>query len=72
MCVCEGDKCKVLDLVNKVPEELWTEIHNIVQEAANKAIPKKKKRKKAKWLSEKAVQIADKRRKVKSKGERER
>ena len=72
MCVCEGDKCKVLDLVNKVPEELWTEIHNIVQEAANKAIPKKKKRKKAKWLSEKAVQIADNRRKVKSKGERER
>ena len=55
-----------------MPEELWTEVHNIVQEAANKAIPKKKKRKKAEWLSERALQIADKRREVNSKGERER
>ena len=70
--MCEGDKFKVLDLVNKVPEELWTEVHNIVQEVANKAIPKKKKCKKAKRSSEKALQIADKRREVKSKGERER
>ena len=63
---------KGLDLVKSVPEELWTEVHNIVQEAANKAIPKKKKRKKAEWLSERALQIADKRREVNSKGERER
>ena len=55
-----------------MPEELWTEVHNTVQEAANKAIPKKKKRKKAEWLSERALQIADKRREVNSKGERER
>ena len=45
---------KGLDLVNRVPEELWTEVHNIVQEAVNKTIPKKKRRKKAKWLSEEA------------------
>ena len=70
--MCEGDKFKVLDLVNKVPEELWTEVHNIVQEVANKAIPKKKKCKKAKRSSEKALQIADKRREVKSKGGKER
>ena len=63
---------KGLDLVDTLPEELWTEVHNIVQEAANKAIPKKKKRKKAEWLSERALQIADKRREVNSKGERER
>ena len=53
-------------------EELWTEVHNIVQEAANKTIPKKKKSKKAKWLSEETLQIAEERREVKSKGERER
>ena len=53
-------------------EELWTEVHNIVQEAANKTIPKKKKSKKAKWLSEEALQIAKERREVRSKGERER
>ena len=70
--MCEGDKFKVLDLVDRMPEELWTEVHNIVQEVANKAIPKKKKCKKAKRSSEKALQIADKRREVKSKGERER
>ena len=59
------------DLVNTVLEELWTEVHNIVQEAVNKTIPKKKKSKKAKWLSEEALQVAEER-KVKSKGERER
>ena len=55
-----------------MPEELWTEVCNIVPEAANKTIPKKKKSKKAKWLSEKILQIAEERREVKSKGERER
>ena len=55
-----------------MPEELWTEVHNIVQEAVNKTIPKKKKSKKAKWLSEEALQIAEEQREVKSKGERER
>ena len=52
--------------------ELWTEIHNIVQEAVIKTIPKKKKCKKAKWLSEEALQIAEKRREAKGKGEKER
>ena len=55
-----------------MPEELWTEVHNIVQEARIKSSPKKKKCKKAKWLSEEALQIAEKRREVKGKGERER
>ena len=50
---------------DRVPEELWMEIHNIVQEAVTKTIPKKKKCKKAKWLSEKGVQIAEDRREVK-------
>ena len=54
-----------------MPEELWTEVCDIVQEAIIKAIPKKKKCKKAKWLSEEALQIAVKRREVKSKGEKE-
>ena len=66
------NRWKGLDLVNSVPEELWTEVCNIVPEAANKTIPKKKKSKKAKWLSEKILQIAEERREVKSKGERER
>ena len=48
------NRFKGLNLVNRVPEELWTEVHNIVQEAVNKTIPKKKRRKKAKWLSEEA------------------
>ena len=61
-----------LDLVNGVPEELWAQVRNLVQEAANKTIPKEKKCKKAKWLSEEALQIAEERRKAKSKGERER
>ena len=60
------------DLVNTVLEELWTEVHNIVQEAANKTIPKKKKSKKAKWLSEETLQIAKERREAKNKEERER
>ena len=55
-----------------MPEELWTEVHDIVQEAVIKIIPKKKKCKKAKWLSEEALQIAEKRREVKGKGEKER
>ena len=55
-----------------MPEELWTEIHDIVQEAGIKTILQKKKCKKAKWLSEEALQIAKKRRKAKSKGEKER
>ena len=53
-------------------EELWTEVHDIVQEAVTKTIPKKKKYKKAKWLSEEALQITEKRRKAKGKGEKER
>ena len=63
---------KRLDLIGKVPEELWTEAHNIVQEAVIKTIPKKKKCKKAKWLSGEALQIAVKRREAKNKGEKER
>ena len=55
-----------------MPEELWTEVCDIVQEAVIKTIPEKKKCKKAKWLSEEASQIAEKRRKVKGKGEKER
>ena len=54
-----------------MPEELWTEVHDIIQEAVIKTIPKKKKCQKAKWLSEEALQIAMKRREVKSKGEEE-
>ena len=55
-----------------MPEELWMEIHDIVQEAVIKTIPKEKKYKKAKWLSEEAIQIAEKRREMKNKGEKER
>ena len=61
-----------LDLTHRVPEELWTEVHNTVQEAGIKTIPKKKKCKKAKWLSEEALQIAVKRREVKGEEEKER
>ena len=64
------NRFKGLDLIES--EELWTEVHNMVQEAVIKTIPKKKKCKKAKWLSEEALQIAVKRREAKSKGERER
>ena len=63
---------KGLDLIDRVPEELWTEVCDIVQEAGIKTIPKKKKCKKAKWLSEEALQIVEKRRDAKGKGERER
>ena len=56
----------------KVPKELWMEVHDILQEALIKTFPKKKKCKKAKWLSEEALQIAEKRREPKSKGEKER
>ena len=62
---------KRLDLIDRVPEELWTEVPDIVQEAGIKAIPKKKKCKKAKWLSEEALQIDEKRREVKGKREKE-
>ena len=61
-----------LDLIDRVPEELWTEVHDIVQEVVIKTIPKRKKCKKAKWLSEEALQIAVKGREVKSKEEKER
>ena len=63
---------KGLDLTDSVPEELWTEVHDILQEAVIKTIPKKKKYKKKKWLSEEALQIAEKRREAKGKGEKER
>ena len=63
---------KGLDLIDRVPDELWMEVHDIVQETGSKTIPKKKKCKKAKWLSEDALQIVVKRREVKSKGEKER
>ena len=63
---------KGVNLIDRVPEELWTEVHVIVQEAGIKTIPKKKKCKKAKWLSEEALQITEKRREAKSKGEKER
>ena len=66
------NRFKGLDLIDRVPEELWTEVHDTVQEAGIKTIPKKKKCKKAKWLSNKALQIAEKRRKTKGKGEKER
>ena len=66
------NRFKGLDLIDRVPEELWMEVHDIVHEPVIKIIPKKKKCKKAKWLSEEALQIAEKRREVKGKGEKER
>ena len=66
------NRFKGLDLIDRVPEELWMEVHDIVQEAVIKTIPQKKKCEKAKWLSEEALQIAEKRREVKGKGEKER
>ena len=66
------NRFKGLDLIDRVPDELWTEVCDILQESGIKTIPKKKKCKKAKWLSEEAVQIAVKRREVKSKGEEDR
>ena len=65
------NRFKGLDLVDRVPEELWMEVHNNVQEVVIKTIPKKKKYKKAKWLPEEALQIAEKT-EVKGQGERER
>ena len=66
------NRFKGLDLTDRVPEELWTEVCEIVQEAVIKTIPKKKKYKKSKWLSEEALQIAVKRKEARSKGEKER
>ena len=66
------NRFKRLDLIHRVPDELWTEVRDIIQETGIKTIPKKKKCKKAKWLSEEALQIAVKRREVKNKGEKER
>ena len=63
------NRFKGLDLIDRVPNELWMEVHNIVQETGIKTIPKKKKCKKAKWLSEEDLQIAPKRRDAKSKEE---
>ena len=66
------NRFKRLDLIDRVPDELWMEVHDIVQKAGIKTIPKKKKCKQAKSLSEEALQIAVKRREVKSKGIKER
>ena len=63
---------KGLDLIDRVPDELWMEVHDIVQETGIKTISMEKKCKKAKWLSEEALQIAVKRREAKGKGEKER
>ena len=68
----ETNRFKGLDLIDGVPEELWTAVHDIIQEAVIKTIPKKNKCKKAKWLSEEALRIAEKRREAKGKGENER
>ena len=64
------NRFKRLDLIDRVPDELWTEVRDIVQKRGIKTIPKKKKCKKAKWLSEEALQIAVKRKEAKSKGEK--
>ena len=66
------NRFKGLDLIDRVPDELWTEVRDIVRETGIKTIPKKKKCKQAKWLYEEALQIAVKRREAKSKGEKER
>ena len=65
------NRFKGLDLIDRVPDELWTEVRDIVEDTGIKTISKKKKRKTAKWLSEEALQIAVKRREAKSKGENE-
>ena len=67
-----ANRFKGLDLIDRVHEELWTEVHDIVQDTVIKTIPKKKKCKKAKWLYEEPLQIAEKRREAKGKGEKER
>ena len=66
------NRFNILDLIDRVPEELWMEVHDIVQETVIKIIPKEKKCKKAKWLSEESLQIAEKKRKAKGRGEKER
>ena len=66
------NRFKGLDLIDRVPDKLWTEVRDIVQETGHKTIPMEKKCKKAKWLSGEVLQIAVKRREAKSKGERER
>jgi len=66
------NRFKGLDLIDRVPEELWMEVHDIVQEAVIKTIPKKKKCKKARWFSEEALQIDGERREAKGKGKKER
>ena len=66
------NRFKGLDLIERMPEELWMEVYDIVQEAVTKTIPKKKKCRKAKWLSDKALQIVANRRQAKGKGEKER
>ena len=66
------NRFKRLDLIGRVPEQLWTEGHDIVQEAMIKTMPKEKKCKKAKWLSKEALQIAEKRKEAKGKGQKER
>ena len=66
------NRFKGLDLIDRVPDELWMEVHDIVEETGIKTIPMEKKCKKAKWLSEEALQIAVKRREAKRKGEKER
>ena len=66
------NRFKGLDLIDRVPDELWTEVHDIVQETGIKTIPMEKKCKKAKWLSEEALQIAVRRREAKSEGGKER
>ena len=66
------NRFKGLDLIDRVPDELWTEVWDIVRKTGIKTIPKKKTCKKAKWLSEEALQIAVERRKAKGKGEKER
>ena len=66
------NRFKVLDLIDRVPDELWNEVRDIVQETGIKTIPMEKKCKKAKWLSGETLQIAVKRREAKSKGEKER
>ena len=65
------NRFKGLDLIDRVPEQLQREVHDIVQEAVINIIPKKNKGKKAKWLSEETLQIAEKRREAKGKGEKE-
>ena len=65
------NRFKGLDLIDRVPDEVWTEVHDIVQEAVIKTSPRTKKCNKAKWLSEEALQIAEKKREAKGKGEKE-